>query len=115
MKLMNIPKDTKLSASMMMKSMAIGLIGTFLMVHVMVHTTNIWRASVWSAGVDMEWYIYGCYSGFYTWLGFFLPMGLSSVAWEGRSWKLFGLNMAYSFFNLQIIAMIVAYMHGMPL
>lgn len=107
-RLMNYPADTKPSKSIMIRSMVIGLIGTFLTAHVMLYTTNIWRPSIWGVGADEEWCIYGFFSGFYTWLGFYVPIFLNSVAWEGRSWSLFGFNVAYHFCNLQIIAMIVA-------
>lgn len=102
----------KMKPKTMIISMALGILGTFLTAHVMYYMTNIWRSSLWGVGGDLEWYMYGFFSGFYTWLGFYLPMGLSSVAWEGRSWKLFGLNMAYAFINLQIIAMILAHMYS---
>jgi hypothetical protein len=37
-------------------------------------------------------------------------MLLGGVAWEGRPWALFGLNAAYSFLSLLLIAMIIAYL-----
>jgi hypothetical protein len=111
LQMMNMKMD-KPKMSDMIKPMIIGLIGTFLCAHVLVYATNIWRPSVWGIGMDEEWYIYGCMSGLYAWLGFQLPLGLSSVAWEGRSWKLFSFNTVYQFLNLQIIAMIVSYMYG---
>lgn len=36
-------------------------------------------------------------------------MLLGSVAWEGKSWGLFGINVGYHFVNLQIIGMILAH------
>ncbi len=109
MKLMKIPSNTKMDPKKMIKSMVIGLIGTAILIHVMVYTTNIWRASVWGVGTDAEWYEYGFWSGFYTWLGFYVPMFLGSVAWEARSWSLFIFNVVYHLLNLQIIAMCVSY------
>jgi hypothetical protein len=38
-----------------------------------------------------------------------VPLLLGAIAWEGKSWTLFGINAAYHFLNLQIIAMILAY------
>ena len=110
MRMMNFPKDMKPNTKMMVKSMLLGFVGMLLTAHVLVYATNIWRPSVWGTGVDQEWFMYGFMSGFFTWLGFYVPMGLSSIAWEGRSWKLYGLNMAHSFIQLQIMAMTVSYM-----
>ena len=33
--------------------------------------------------------------GFFAWLGFAVPLLLSSVIWEGKPWKLYGLNTGY--------------------
>jgi len=112
LRLMNFPMDMKPEAKMMMKSIAIGLVGTLLTAHVLVYSTNIWRPSVWGIGTDESWCMYGLYSGFFTWLGFYVPMLLNTVAWEGRSWKMFGFQAVYHFINLQIIAMIIAYMYA---
>jgi hypothetical protein len=58
-------------------------------------------------------YIYKPYctfgAAFFIWLGFYLPLLFGSVTWEGRPWKLFALNAAYYFFNLQLIAAILAF------
>lgn len=104
-------KDMKSDFKTMTRSMAIGIVGTILTAHVMVYSSNIWRASVWGTGSDEIWWMYGFQGGFWVWLGFYVPMLLGTVAWEMRSWSLFFLNAAFSFFNLQIISMIVAYMY----
>ncbi|MGB2867737.1 MAG: DUF1761 domain-containing protein [Bacteroidota bacterium] len=49
-------------------------------------------------------------SAFFTWLGFFVPVDLGVVAWEQKSWKLFGINSAYHFLSLLIVSAIVSYM-----
>ena len=43
------------------------------------------------------------------WLGFAVPMLLSGVAWEQRSWKLFGINAGYQLAALLTAAMILAH------
>jgi hypothetical protein len=60
-------------------------------------------------GADSPGYVYGFLTGLFTWIGFYVPMLLSAVAWEGKGWALFGINAAYAFLNLQLIAMIIAY------
>jgi hypothetical protein len=107
--LMKMPADFKPQPKAMLRSMALQLLGTFLMAYVLAHSGEVWRASVWGAGADEPFYVYGFFNAFFTWIGFFVPMLLASVAWEGRPWALFGLNAAYHFINLQIIAMILAF------
>ena len=75
----------------------------------LAHIVDVWRPSVWKAGADQAAFVYGFFGGFFIWLGFHVPMLLSQVAWEGRSWKLFGLNAAYHFLNLQLAATILAH------
>jgi hypothetical protein len=112
MRLMNYPKDMKPTMGMMASSLLLALLATFLTVHVLVYTTNVWRPSVWGIGVDKDWFFYGFMSGFFIWLGFYLPVTLHSVAWEGRTWRLAAFNLLYQFVDLQAIAMIVAYMYA---
>ena len=85
------------------------IFGTLLTAYVLSHSVQIWRPSVWGAGEDQPSYMYGFFAGFFTWLGFYVPMLLGSVAWEGRPWKLFCLNATYHLINLQVIAMILAH------
>jgi hypothetical protein len=108
-RLMKLPANFQPTPKAMLRSMALGVFGTVLTAYVLTYTGAIWRASVWGVGTDAEFYFYGFMAGFFTWLGFYVPLFLNAVAWEGRSWGLFGLNVAYHFFNLQIIAMILAY------
>jgi hypothetical protein len=43
------------------------------------------------------------------WLGFYVPLLFSAVAWESRPWTLFALNAAFYLLNLQLIAGILTY------
>lgn len=56
-------------------------------------------------------YIYKPYcsfgAAFFVWLGFYLPLQLGGVTWEGKPWKLLALNTTYNFLNLQLIAAIL--------
>jgi len=107
-RLMKMRMDRKPDAISMFRSMGLTLLGTFLTAYVLAHATEVWRPSVWGVGTDGPFYVYGFFAGFFVWLGYFVPVQLGAVAWEGRSWSLFALNAAYHLVNLQIIAMIVA-------
>ena len=108
-RLMGMRMDAKPAPKVMFRGMALMIVGAFLTAYVLTHTTHVWRASVWGAGTDAPAYVYGFFSGFFTWIGFYVPMLLSQVAWENRGWALFGLNAAYHFVNLQVVAMILAH------
>ncbi len=43
------------------------------------------------------------------WIGFYVPLMLSTKAWEGKPWKLLALNGTFYFLNLQLIAAILTY------
>ena len=107
--LMKFPPDMKPDPKVMMRGMVLMVIGTFLTTYVLVYTSDIWRPSSWGTGADSPGYVYGFLTGLFTWIGFYVPMQLSAVAWEGKGWGLFGINAAYAFLNLQLIAMIIAY------
>ncbi|RHX88820.1 DUF1761 domain-containing protein [Leptospira stimsonii] len=109
MKEMNIPADFKPDQKEMYKSMGLMLIGSFLTAYVLFFTTNVWRPSSWHLGEDSPAYVYGFFSGIYTWLGFYLPLQINNVAFEGRSWKFFSIGAGYYFVSLQAVAMILSY------
>jgi hypothetical protein len=104
---MGIPADAKPSG--MGKALALNAFGILLMAFVMSHSVAVWRASAWGLGPDKAPYVYGFFGGFFNWLGFIVPMLLNTVAFEGRSWKVFAINAAYQFVSLQIIGMILAF------
>ncbi|MDV6235770.1 DUF1761 domain-containing protein [Leptospira ellisii] len=102
-------EDSQPDSKKMLVSMGLMVIGSFLTAYVLTYTTNIWRASVWHVGEDRPAWVYGFFSGFYTWIGFYVPLLLNTVAFESRTWKLFGINAAYNFVSLQVVAMILSY------
>ena len=108
-RLTGMPSEAKPDPGAIARGMALTLLGTVLTAYVLAHSTNVWRPSAWNAGADAPDFVYGFFSGLFTWLGFYVPMLLGTVAWENRGWKLFGLNAAYHFANLQLVAMILAH------
>jgi len=106
--LMGMPADFKPAPDQMRKSMILQLVGTFLTTYVLAHSVQVWRPSAWGVGADSPSHVYGFFGGFFTWVGFYIPLQLGKVSWENRPWKLFFINAGHDFINLQIIAQILA-------
>jgi len=109
MKEMGFNPDMKPGTRAMIQSMILMIIGAFFTAYVISHSSAVWRPSVWSAGEDSPAWSYGFYAALFTWVGFYIPVLFNSVSWEQRTWKLFSINAAYHFINLQIVAFIVSY------
>lgn len=107
---MKFDMSKKPDPKVMMKAYGFQLLGTFLTAYVLAHSAEVWRPSVWNAGQDMPAYNYGFFSAFFTWVGFYVPLHLGSVSWEGKSWKLFAINVGYYFVMLQVVGQILAHM-----
>jgi hypothetical protein len=106
---MGFPPDFKPEPKIFARALILQIIGSFLVAYVLAHSVQVWRPSVWNVGTDMPNASYGFFAGFFTWLGFYIPLLFGSVAWEGKSWKLFTLNAAYYFLALQAVGMILAF------
>jgi hypothetical protein len=111
-KAMGISMTRKPKRSEMTRGFALQIVGLFLTAYVLAHSEQVWRASSWGfQGKDLPNSAYAFYAGVFTWLGFYVPQQFSKVAWENRPWKLFFINTAYEFLNLQLIAQILACCH----
>ncbi len=108
-KIMGIKMDQKPKKEVMMRAFALQILGLFLTTYVLAHTTQVWRPSVWGVGQDAANACYGFFGGFFTWLGFYVPMQFGKISWENRPWKLFFINASYDFLSLQLIAQILAF------
>ncbi len=106
---MKFPADFKPTSKKMMQGMTLALAGSLLTAYVLAHSVEVWRPSVWKVGPDQGAGTYGFFAGLFTWIGFYVPMLFGVVAWEGKSWKLFGLNAAFHFIALQIMGAILTF------
>ena len=98
-------------SSVMIRGMAIMVIGNFLMAYVFAHNIAVWNPVTW--GHTASSMSHGQNAGlaaFFTWLGFYLPQDLGRIAWENASWKLFFINTAYHFLSLLSAAFILVSM-----
>ena len=108
-KAMNFPEDWKPSGGDMVKGFLLSILGTAMTAVLLAHEVAVWRPSTWNApGADAMPLVHGFSAGLMTWMGYFVPVLLNSVAFERRSWKVFGLSAGYYFFSLQAIGLILA-------
>lgn len=105
MKEMKMPTDAKLPAGTMVKSLLMNLVGCFLLAYVFAHNTAAWT---FVPGIDqLGTGASIANAAIFTWLGFFLLVDLNTVAFEGKSWKLFFINTSYHFMMVLVSAIIL--------
>lgn len=89
----------------MARGMIFMVIGNFLMAFVFAHNLAAWS---FVPGADqMSTASNVISSSVFTWLGFFVPTDLGTVAWEKKSWKLFFINTTYHLLTLVILAVVL--------
>jgi hypothetical protein len=90
------------------KGMIFMVIGNFLLAYVFAHNIAAWT---YVPGTEeMSPFMKIMNSAVFTWLGFYVPTDLSTVAWERKSWKLFWINTGYHFTMLLVASVILHYM-----
>lgn len=90
----------------MLKGMALTFVGTFLFAWVLAFYLAGWQ---YIPGVkEMKPFVTGINSAISVWFGFFVPVQLSRVVWEKRSWRLFFINSGYHFIASVIVALILS-------
>ncbi len=105
---MGYDMNNKPKTSDFIKGMVFMVIGNFLLAFVLSHNMAAWSfvpetktmtpmANVMSASI-------------FTWLGFYFPGDLGSVAWERKSWTLFFINTGYHLASLFVVASILTFM-----
>jgi hypothetical protein len=108
---MGFNMDQKPPASVMVKGMIFMIIGNFLMAFVFYHNMAVWNPVTWGLPASpMSANASAMTGAIFTWLGFFVPVDLNTVAWEMKSWKLFFINTGYHLVSLIVVAMILAHM-----
>jgi len=107
-KAMGMKMNSKPDPKKIIPAFAFQIVGTFLTTYVLAHSVQVWRPSIWGVGNDSPSAVYGFMAGFFTWIGFYVPMQFSKVNWEGKPWKLFFINAGQDLLTLQIISQILA-------
>jgi Protein of unknown function (DUF1761) len=109
LKEMGVPPDFRPDAALLKRSMLLMIGGAILTAIALACGIELCRPSTWKAGEDAPPAIYGVSAALFVWSGFYVPMLLSGVAWENRSWKWFRINAGYHFVALLAMAMILAF------
>jgi hypothetical protein len=95
-------------AGALAKGMIMNVIGNFLMAFVFAHNNAAWSFVPEMKDASTASIILS--AGIFTWLGFFLPVDLNTVAWEQKSWKFFAINTFYHLGTTLIAATILTLM-----
>jgi hypothetical protein len=107
---MGKPADYQMATPALLRGLAINLLCCFLMAFVLANQMGAWSPLSWGfKGPAPAPLGQALSAAGFTWLGFFVPVLLNTVAWEGRSWKMFAIHGGYYFFALLIAALILAY------
>lgn len=93
----------------LVRSSAIGLVGTLLMAIALAWLIGGWRATAWgAAGPDGSKIAAGLVIGLIAWAGFIIPSGLNNVAYERSNWTRFALGAGYQLLSILAMALILA-------
>src|ERR1043165_2609524 len=102
---MGYKMDEKPPAGALAKGMIFMVIGNFLLAFVFAHNIAVWNPLTWGQPASPASPAQNAMmAAFFTWLGFFFPGDLGSVAWERKSWTLFFINTGYHFVSLVLVA-----------
>lgn len=82
------------------KSYAIMFVSSLVMAYVLAHFVVVWSVSDIYGGLQVA---------FWVWLGFIATVMTGSVLWEGKSWQLYILNVAYYLVSLSVMAKILVW------
>lgn len=100
--------SAKVEGSAIAKGMILNLIGNFFLAYVLAHNIAAWsyvpgigEIGIWGNIIS---------SAVFTWLGFYVPVDLNTVAWERKSWKLFFINTGYHLVTVFVASTILTLM-----
>ncbi len=96
--------EVKPSMSVMIKPVIISLIGALFLAFSIANSISIGKTLYHLSGLTV-----GLQVAFFNWLGYVVPVNLSFVAWEGKSWKLFFIHTGYWLVLLGIMGLIFTF------
>ncbi|MEA3191485.1 MAG: hypothetical protein QOD77_2067 [Thermoplasmata archaeon] len=106
----NMPKPAGAAMAM---SMGLMLVGVALMMFVFTHTNAVYQDafSNLATGGKARYQLTvmdGLIGGFFTWLGFIVPVQLNAIAFERKPWSLFFVNAGYYLVALLAAGLFIA-------
>lgn len=87
----------------MAKEYVLAFVGALLMSYVLSHVIIFGMSYMNVSGISA-----GFSSAFWVWLGFFVPVTMSAVLWDGKPWKLWLINSSYYLVTLLVMGAILA-------
>ena len=102
---MGFDANVKPTGGQMTRGLILGLVGNIFLAYVFAHNIMAWTFVPEAEAMTVAGKVFSAV--FFTWLGFYLPVDLNTVAWEGKSWKLFAINTSYLFVMLLVAALIL--------
>lgn len=94
----------KAQAKGMMTQYSLMFVGSLVMAYVLAHALIFAATYTKTSGISA-----GLMVGLWNWLGFVAPVTLTSVLWEGKSWKMWLLNNGYYLVTLCAMGAILAF------
>jgi hypothetical protein len=98
----------KPAGSVMAKGLIITFIGNLFLAFVFAHNIGAWTFVPGMDVMPASGRILN--AAIFTWLGFYVPVDLNTIAWERKSWKLFFINTGYHLVMLLVAATILTLM-----
>lgn len=110
---MKIDMTRAMPAGAMAMSMGLMVLGSVLLMFVFTHNNMVYEDAFGNVATGGEAnfklrLMDGLTGGFFTWLGFIVPLNLNSVAFDGKPWSLFGVNAGYYLVSLLVAGALVA-------
>ncbi len=104
--------EEKAPTGLLIRGLIFMVVGNFLMAWVFAHNIAAWDPTTWHRPVphDMTDGMMATMAAIFTWLGFYVPVDLNTIAWEMKSWKLFFINTGYHLVSLLVVAFILVMM-----
>ena len=99
------PEKMKEMQKKAMPGYAVQFVGALVMAFVLGHALIFSSTYLNMSGVSA-----GLMAGFWNWLGFVVPVTAGAVFWEGKSWRLWLINVGFYLVNLLAMGVILAMM-----
>lgn len=96
-------------AGSLARGLIMNVIGNFLMAYVFASNMMAWSFVPMPPDMAGNAVMTILMASVFTWLGFYVPTDLNTVAWERKSWKFFAINASYHYVTLLVAAVILYY------